>query len=259
MDPITGIDWEVAGSHGQVKFGNDKLTLAVFYTRSVINEAKSQEANRPIHDNKTFVRIQPAGERLNIVDRPVREEDKRRWPQQWQQYVAGRIQVPDGSPIELLFPNHPGIADTLKGCNVFTIEQLAQLSGNAIDNIGMGAQDWVNKANAYLQQADKGRDFNRMSKRLEDAEAQNRVLSNQLKQAIAQINALEERIKDPTKYSLNPGHIQGIDPQTDRINANRAAKVDFDVDKINQGALQAAKLEAKIEKDPYTIDTGDQY
>lgn len=259
MDPVSGINWEVPGSHGQVKFGNDKLTLAVFYTRSVLNHAKSQEANRPVHENHTYVRIQPAGERLNIVDRPVQENDKRRWPEQWRQYLAGKTQVPDGTPIELLFPNHPAIADTLKGCNVYTIEQLSSLSGNALDNIGMGAQDWVNKANAYLQSAEKGRDFNKMANALEGAKSEIRVLKNQLAVAIGQIKSFEQKLADPNRHSLNPaGHIHGVDPQTDRINANRAASVDFETVAQREGDIKAAKLEEKL-KDPYAINTGDEF
>lgn len=258
MDRPSGIDWEVPGAYGQVKFGNDKLTLAVFYTRSVLNHVKSQEAGRPIHENITHVKIQPAGERLNIVDRPVQENDKRRWPEQWRQYLAGKTQIPEGTPIELLFPNHPAIADTLKGCNVFTIEQLANLSGNGIDNIGMGAQDWVNKANAYLSSAEKGKDFNKLSNDLEGARAEIRVLKNQLSTAISQIKAFEQKLSDPQRYSNNPGHIQGIDPQSDRINANRAASVDFEAQQQHQGAIKAAKLEEQL-KDPYAINTGEEF
>ena len=259
MDRITGIDWEVPGAYGQVKFGNDRLTLAVFYTRSVVNEARSREVGRPIHENHTYVRIQPAGERLNIVDRPVRDEDKRRWPEQWAQYMAGKTQIPSGTPVELLFPNHPAIADTLKGCNVYTIEQLAALSGNAIDSIGMGAQDWVNKATAYLQSAEKGRDFNKMAQDLENSRAEIRILKQQLNSAINQIKSFEQRMNDPQRYSLNPGHIEGIDPQTERINAMRAAKVEHDLEQVNQGALKAAKIEERLEKDPYAINTGDEF
>ncbi len=258
MDRPTGIDWEVPGSHGQVKFGNDRLTLAVFYTRSVLNPAKSKEANRPIHDNHTYVRIQPAGERLNIVDRPVQDNDKRRWPEQWRQYLAGKTQVPEGTPIELLFPNHPAIADTLKGCNVYTVEQLANLSGNAIDSVGMGAQDWVNKANAYLSSAEKGKDYQKLAQNLEAAQSEIRVLKNQLAVAVGQIRSFEQKLADPNRHSLLPTNIQGIDPQTERINANRAASVDFEAVNQQQNAINAAKLEEKL-KDPYAINTGEEF
>ncbi len=242
----TGVDWEVANSHGQVRYGDDRNTVAFFYTRSVLNEAKSREANRPIHDNIAFVRIQPPGERLNIIERPVQDHDKRRWPQAWNDYLSGRTQVPEGTPVEMLFVNHPAIADNLKGMGVFTIEQLADLSANAMDTIGMGAQDWSNKAKAYLQSAEKGKGFNKLSEALDTANGEIRILKQQLQQAIAQLKAFEERMRDPIKNSLNPGHIEGVDVVSERINANHVTKEIFET------AVRNAKAEEQS-KDPFHI------
>lgn len=250
----TGIAWEAANQYGQVKFGNDDLTMAIFYTHAVLNPIKSEEANRPIFDNVAYVRIQPPGERLNIVIRPVQPGDKKRWAKQWDEYINNRLQVPEGTPVEQLFVNHPAIAETLKGAHVFTVEQLASLSGNALDSIGMGAQEWVNKAKAYLDSANKGKDFNKLVSRLEDAEANNRVLNQQLQLAMAQIKAMQERqSNDPAKNSLNPGHVQGIDPLSDRIKANRDAIVNTE---ITPQQLKQAKKDNKSD-DPYNIDTGE--
>lgn len=253
----SGVAWEVPGQYGQVKFGNDDLTMAIFYTRPVLNPAKSQEANTQIFDNVAYVRIQPPGERLNIVERPVNDNDKRRWPKQWNDYINNRLQVPEGTPVEQLFVNHPAIAETLKGANVFTIQQLASLSGNALDSIGMGAQEWVNKAKAYLDSATKGKDFIKMSKDLEDAQAQLRVLTQKFQLALAQIKALEERQSgNPAKSSLNPGHVEGVDIQSDRINANRAATV---LEKpISENQIREAKKAIKSD-DPYSINLGGDF
>lgn len=247
----TGVQWEGEG-YGQVKFGNDSHTMGLFYTRSVLNTAKSRDAGRRIHENQTYVRIQQPGERLNVVDRPVQDNDKRRWPESWRAYVEGKTYVPDGTPVEMLFPNHPAVADNLKGLNIFTIEQMAVLSGNAIDAIGMGGQDWVNKAKAYLDKADKGKEFNKMAQDLEETKARERVMAQQLNQAIAQIKTLEERLFNPQTLS-NPHNIQGVDPVVSRINANRAAQID-EIE-LPKGAIKAAKLAQKME-DPLAINTG---
>lgn len=248
MDNPTGIDWEVPGAYGQVRFGNDQHTMGLFFTKSVLNPIKSRDAGRPIHENQTYIRIQQPGERLNIVERPVQDNDKRRWADNWKSYVQGKLQVPEGTPVELLFPNHPAVADNLKGLNIFTIEQLASLGGNAIDNIGMGGQDWVNKAKRYLDSADKGKEFGKMQKELEESKAQNRVFAEQLRVAQSQIKALEERL-----FKSNTNVI-GSDPVVDRINANRAAQID-QIELPNQGAMKAAVRAQKME-DPLAIDTG---
>lgn len=253
MDNPTGIDWEVPGSHGQVRFGNDKHTMGLFFTKSVLNPIKSRDAGRPIHENVTYIKIQQPGERLNVVERPVQDNDKRRWPESWAAYLQGKTQVPDGTPVEMLFPNHPAIADNLKGLSIFTIEQLASLGGNAIDNIGMGGQEWVNKAKRYLDSADKGKEFNKMSRELEESKAQNRVFAEQLRVAQGQIKALEERLFNPNGIT-NPQMIKGVDPVTERINANRAAQIDSI--ELPQGQLKAAKLAEKMD-DPFAINTGE--
>lgn len=251
----TGVNWESADrTYGQVQFGNDSGTIAMFYTRAVLNESKSREANRPIYENHTYVKIQQPGERLNIVDRPVKDEDKRRWGGQWNDYVNGRLQVPDGTPVEILFSNHPAIAENLKGSNVFTIEQLAKLTESAMDSIGMGARDWVNKAQAYIDSADKGKNFARMSHDLENEKANNRIMKQQLDQALAQLRALEAKIADPVRNSFNPGHVQGVDIQSERINANRQSTIDQQYI-ASPGDIKQAKLEEKM-KDPYAINTG---
>jgi hypothetical protein len=37
-----------------------------------------------------FVTVQHPGENLSVIDRPVKDEDKRRWPQEWERYQAGK-------------------------------------------------------------------------------------------------------------------------------------------------------------------------
>ncbi len=103
-----------------------------------------------------FVQLSHPGESLNQIDRRVSDEDKRRWPQEWQRYQDGKDQIPDGIPIATLFKAHPGILRTLERENVLTVEQLANLSATAIQSIGMGCQDWVTSAKRYLEHVSKG-------------------------------------------------------------------------------------------------------
>lgn len=134
---------------------DDRLIVG-FLNKSVQNQFKSVQQGVPIFEDHTFVKIQHPGETLNIVERPVREDDKQRWPRQWQAFVNGSSQAPSGIPITLLFPDKPSIAATLKGYNIHTVEQLANLSAQGISTVGLGCQDWVNGAKRYLEHAEKG-------------------------------------------------------------------------------------------------------
>ena len=224
----TGINWEGGGTYGQVQYGDDSKLFVQFYWKSVINDYKSREHNRPFFENKEYIIIQTPGETLNQINRPVKDEDKMRFPRQWQQFQLSKTQVPEGTPIELLFPNTPAFADTLKSRGVYTIEQAAELSGNAIDNVGMGGQELVNKAQLYLKQAGNGKAYNKLRTELEKKDHEIKVLmANQEKQRIL-IDNLYAKLGGntalPPQTMANVPYVPGYDPQTERINANQVTQ-----------------------------------
>jgi hypothetical protein len=98
----------------------------------------------------------PGEASLNCIDRPVTETDKAQYPQQWARYKDGKEQAPEGLPLSLIFPTTPGVVRKLADESIYTVEQLAGLSAHAITGIGMGCQDWVNKATKYLESLDRG-------------------------------------------------------------------------------------------------------
>ena len=165
---------------------DDRLIVG-FYHKSVLNTHKSKEAGKRICEDREFVKIQHPGETLNILDRPIQEADKFRWPRQWAMFQQGKNQIPDGIPITLLYPDKPSITDMLIGYNIHTVEQLAHLSANGIDQVGMGCQEWVNKAAKYLEQAQKGVDFHRFEQAMQEKDTEMDTLRRQVKDLSAQL------------------------------------------------------------------------
>lgn len=225
----TGIAWEGGDTVGVVEYG-DKNKVVMFYNRSVHNPSKSKELGRPTYEDKVFVRVHPPGERLNIVDRPATGEDSRRWPTQWAQFRQNAEQIPDGTPIGMLYPQTPSIADTLRANGVFTIEQCANLSGHAIDNIGMGAQEWVNAAVKYLEVSNKGVKGSKLQAELDKRDGEIRVLKTQvdeLKVMVEKLTAARLNNDLAAAQRLIAGHMAvpehmpsvAFDPQTEQINA----------------------------------------
>lgn len=187
----TGVDWQGGiGNWGIAKFGDDRRAIVFFHKQSVFNEVKSTQNGRRIYDEADFVSIQHPGEREQKIDRPVKQEDKFRWPSQWEAYQKNRAQIVDGTPIDLLFPNHPGIGDNLKSAGVTTIEQLAGLSSTGMSNVGMGSQDYVNYAKQYLDHAQKGVGFHQYQKEMSDKDQQLKILNQHLDEMRRQIDAL---------------------------------------------------------------------
>lgn len=219
-----GIDWNAGGLSGLVKFENDNNLLVVFFTKAVPNPLASKEAGRVICEDHVFIRIQHPGETLNIIERPANDGDKQRFPRLWEAYVRNQAQVVEGTPIDLLFPNYPAVAENLRAYGVQTIEQCANLSAHAINSIGMGGQEYSNRAKKYLEGANTGKAFHTLQKELTDRNSEIRVLKDQMGKLQAKLDALLARDISPGGSVLNPPFIQGFDAQSERINANHATK-----------------------------------
>lgn len=220
----TGIDWAPGATHGLAKFGSDANLLVMFYNKPIENPVKSQELGRRFFENKVYVTIQHPGEALTKVDRPATDEDKRRFQHHWHKFVQNRTQVPEGTPIDLLFPNYPASGEMLRAMGIYTVEQCANLSATAIDSIGRGGQEYVNRAKQYLSSAEKGAGFHKFRKEMDEKNQKIKLLEQQVSQLKIQLDAIIGKINDPISNSQTPPYIPGYDTQAARINANHPTK-----------------------------------
>lgn len=233
--PRTGIEWR--GDIGVVQYGNSRGMVCMFYNKSVQDPTSSAAAGRPVFKDQVFVRIHPPGERLNIWDQPATDKERRRFPMEWAAFQQNREQIPEGTPVDLLYPDHPSIARTLRAASVHTIEQLVELSAHAIEDVGMGCQRWVNDAVRYMEMANKGVTATQHRRDVEKMESENRVLHQQIEQLkaeIARVSAggranddIEARIQAAVAGALNRPTIPTkptaqFDAQAAMINATHA-------------------------------------
>src|SRR6516165_4219794 len=173
-----------------VQRGPLKLNLGANTSNNLIVRFRSQEVpmvrlGQRVFDAVEyvdFVTVQHPGENLSVIDRPVKDEDKRRWPQEWERYQAGKDQVPNGIPIATLFAGHPGIIRALERENVLTVEQLAGLSATAIQSIGMGWESLMTDEEL---------------KRVADLERQTAALDRQMKLVVRALDSALRRLALP--------------------------------------------------------------
>ena len=190
-----------------------------FIVALILNAAKSREQGVPVHEGRDFVKIQHPGENLNIVDREATPQDKQRWATKWAQYSQGINQVPDGIPISLLFPHKPEIEATLRGYNIHTVEQLANLSAHGISTIGMGAQDWVTNAKKYLERAEKGVDHHKFETAMAAKDLQITTMQRQIDELTQLVHSKTAPIQRPPanfdyqEAQLNQVHASADDSQ----------------------------------------------
>ena len=237
----SGIKWQ--GDVGVVQYGQgDSSMVVMFYERPVRNQAKSAEQGRPFFENKTYVRIHPPGERLNIIDKEATDAEKRRFPIQWSQFTQNRPQTADGTPIDMLFAANPAVAEMLKASGVHTVEQCAGLSAHAIETIGMGAQQWVNDATRYLEVADKGVKASQLKHALDEKDREINSLKHKLDMVTTELDHIRAAqansvtMQDVQQLLANqggqgrrgvfpPGTLnQNFDAQTSQINATHVTR-----------------------------------
>lgn len=136
------------------------------------------EANRP---EQQFVRIQNPGDKLNIIERPVEEDDKRRFPRQWLyfQMKNSEGQVLGTSltdwhkecPDEL----NKGQLEELQILKFQSVEQLATASDSQLQKVGMGSTGLREKARLYLTNKNKSeatKELEKTRSELEELKAQ---------------------------------------------------------------------------------------
>lgn len=238
----TGIKMNNQG-YGIAEYGNDSNLIVMFYNRAVEDPAKSAQAGRKICVDTDFVKINHPGERLNQIDRPATDADKRRFQYQWSQYVHNKTQVPEGTPIDLLFPNNPSTAENLRALGIHTIEQCAILSSHALDNIGMGAQEYQNKAKAYLTSSEKGVSFHKFNEVIKKLEQENKILKQQMTAQKQQIDDLIGKLTGTVNNQLQPAWQPNHDAQSARINANHPTAVRFQPIPNKEAAEQVAQID----------------
>lgn len=200
------------GPSGMVQWDRSRANVQ-FYRKSVQDPQQTRMLGRPFYVTKEYVRIQHPGER-DFSDKPVADDErvKHIFPVQWanfQRGLVGQEQMPEGTPVDILFAENPAIAANLHTQGVHTAEQLAGLSAHALDEVGMGATEWANRARKFLSSSTGGAEFHRVQKQLADLTSQNEVLQNTVGALKTQLDRLLA-----AQQGISPNMIPGGMPQS---------------------------------------------
>lgn len=186
----------MTGTVGTVSFGDDSRLNVRFYKGKEIHGLQSQEQGRPIYVGVDMCAIRQPGERdeahcLATIDKQMR------FPRQWEAYQAGQEYVPDGTPLDVIFPQEPDTVANLRFFKIHTVEQLAALQANAIARIGMGGINLVNRAQRFMEAASGYQNASRMGRELEEQKSKNEELTTRL----AALEKLLETATEPARGS----------------------------------------------------------
>jgi hypothetical protein len=133
---------------------DDKALIVKFYVGPKLMGAKSEKAGRPIYEDREYVQIMIKGQDKQVVVHEVSNEHKRRFPIAYHLFKQQKPAPVVGTPIEMMPGVGPSMAHNLKGLNLRTVEDLANVSDeNTLQSIGMGARDLVAKAKAWISRS----------------------------------------------------------------------------------------------------------
>jgi|SRR5215470_2879070 len=114
--------------------GDERLPVE-FYIGALRDDAASEREGRPIFKDTEFIRIYNSKD--NILDRPVRDTDKQRWPKHYAAFKnTGQA---DPAAVGQRLEHWPAItrsqAEELRYFKIFTVEQLASAPDSILTQI----------------------------------------------------------------------------------------------------------------------------
>lgn len=135
----------------------DSVLTVRFYTRTEKDNFRTEKEGRPIFFSEAYVEIMVPGNQHLTIDTPVREEHKRRFPQQWAIFENSQKSATDlqivGTPLEQWPQLDRQQAEELKGKRFYTVEQIANCTEQQAQSLGMMASGLRQKAQQFLAAA----------------------------------------------------------------------------------------------------------
>jgi hypothetical protein len=176
------------------RFAADDKLYVVFAMHAVQNGFQTEQQGRPIFDDVPHVRIHVPGDKTSVVERPVIEEDKMRFPRQWEKFQKNMSQAPEGTPLEQWPLLTIGQVMEFKALNVFTVEQLAGMADVQAQRF-MGGHEMRRKAVAFLASAKNTAEAQRLATANAELEQRLDAKDEIIRQMGARLEALEQKQK----------------------------------------------------------------
>jgi len=104
-------------------FGRAEVIFVAIYENAVYDDEATQSAGRPRYRNAPFIAVREKGTK-DFVSRPVKNDDKRRFPRAWKSWEA-RNGASAPVPLDLLPGMRPAQLRELKEIGITSVEGLA--------------------------------------------------------------------------------------------------------------------------------------
>lgn len=170
-----------------------KGCIPKFSNEALIDHAKSTREQTVYRDQECVRLIVPGDGKSQPVLR-VDDRIRRMFPEEYARFKAGREAEAKGTPLRS-WPNiSPATAANLAGLSVLTVEHLAGLSDSLAERIGINGLTLRNQARAWLEGNKGAEEAARLQAERDKLAEQNRVMSEQMAQVMAQMSELANRV-----------------------------------------------------------------
>lgn len=135
-----------------------------------------------------FVRIMVPGDKNNVVEQPVRDDHKERFPRQWLHFQMSNSDAPIiGTSLQQWHSDRPeeftdGQMAELQILKFQTVEQIATASDSQLQRVGMGGVGLRDRARSYLLRRNQSEN----SLELEQTRSELKELQEQMKALLAE-------------------------------------------------------------------------
>jgi len=188
----------------------DDVLVVLFKHLAQENPIKSLEAGRPIYDDievceirapgSKDVKVFPATAFTRWIDDPftgrqTKQSYAERFPHQYRQFKSHAAQTKSGTPLEHAPFLTEGKRAELRAQNVYTVEQLADIEGAELKNLGISGRELKNAAVEYIETGKSAAPSMKMMAELEALRARNAVLEEDLQAKKNRPSSVEEEFE----------------------------------------------------------------
>lgn len=183
-DQVTSFhrDVDVFASPGQViKKEKGDTCIVEFYSR--LKESKRPGVKGHMQE---YVKVLFPGDNKTEFHAEASDHYKQRWPRQYAQFKGSEAQTVQGIPLSNIAWLSRSWVEKLKyEYHITTLEQLKGCDDAAIQRIGMGGRELVEKAKAHFESLSGSEAMNKLASENETLKSQLEAMQKQVSQIIA--------------------------------------------------------------------------
>lgn len=185
------------------RYKQDHRLMVRFYKDVVPDDEASKAAGFRKFRDTTFIQIVVPGDRRQITVREARPEDKHRFREKYERFVANEANEIDGYPLSQWASMTRAQVEELKYFHIHTVENLAN-AGEQVMARHPGLRELQRRAAAFLEQQKGNAPVEKLQSQIDTLARQNEVLQAQLAEFMKNAGRTPQTAAAAAKIASSP-------------------------------------------------------